>query len=125
MSCLQASNRHTAAHKHRQRLFSCGWVTLIALWWLAAAIVITIWTDEANKSGLPRSNDRNGLCVMAWGEFLIFGALATMLSLVVSDKMAKKMFTKKPKPPKGEMKAAVAAAPGTAPPPLPVTTAHV
>jgi len=103
---FSASNKHAAEHKHRQRLFSCGWVTLIALWWLAAAIVITVWTDEANKADLPHKDDRNGLCVMFWGEFLLFGGLSTMLFLVVSDKMAKKLFTKKPKPDKAAAAAA-------------------
>lgn len=63
----------------------CTWLA----WWLAAAIVLCVWADQANSAGSflePGRNARNGLCVMAWVQFLLVAALTATAGLLFSKK---------------------------------------
>lgn len=67
-------------------------VVLCLTWlafWLAAAIVLCVWADQANKAGSfldPGKDARNGLCVMAWVQFLLVAALTATAGLLYSKK---------------------------------------
>lgn len=103
MWCVyQATHKDTGSHKHWYRWGSCCWTILGSLWWIAAGIILSIWTDQANKANLPHRDARNGLCALAWANFVFFAVLATLLFLVLSDKMAKRVFDRPPKEPKPE-----------------------
>jgi hypothetical protein len=59
------------------------------LLWLATAIVLCVWADAANKAGSflkPATNARNGLCVMAWLEFLLVALLTASAGLLFTKK---------------------------------------
>lgn len=59
------------------------------LFWLAAAVALCVWTDSANKVGSFLSsarNARNGLCVMAWAEFLLVALLTATAGLLYTKK---------------------------------------
>jgi hypothetical protein len=65
-------------------------VTLIwLLLWLATAIVLCVWADAANRAGSflkPATSARNGLCVMAWLEFLLVSLLTASAGLLFTKK---------------------------------------
>lgn len=67
-------------------------LVLCAVWlcfWCAAAVVLCIWTDRANRVGSfldPAKNARNGFCVMAWLEFLLVAFLTSTAGLLYTSK---------------------------------------
>jgi hypothetical protein len=59
------------------------------LFWLAAGIILCVWTDRANKAGsfLSSAKDaRNGFCVMAWLQFLLVAVLTGTAGLLYTRK---------------------------------------
>jgi hypothetical protein len=76
--------------KHpRAKLADLVLCTIWALFWMAAAIVLCVWADQANKVGSfleSARNARNGLCVMAWVEFLLVAVLTITAGLLFSKK---------------------------------------
>jgi hypothetical protein len=80
--------------KHsKAKLADLGLCSLATLFWAATGIVLCLFTDRANKSGLPQSDWRNGLCVLAWALFLMFAAL-TFMSLLLVTPRSQKLFDK-------------------------------
>lgn len=70
-------------------------VTWLA-WWVTSAVLLSVWTDAANKAGsflAPARNARNGLCVMAWAQVLLVAALVVTAGLLYSAR-SQPMFDK-------------------------------
>lgn len=67
-------------------------LVLCAVWlcfWCAAAVVLCIWTNSANRVGSfldSATNARNGFCVMAWVEFLLVAFLISTAALLYTSK---------------------------------------
>jgi hypothetical protein len=58
-------------------------------WWVACAIVLCAWADQANKAGSFLGStgkaQRNGLATMAWIMFLFVALLTGTAALMVSE----------------------------------------
>jgi hypothetical protein len=89
---LQVLRRNPFKHG-KAKLADLGICGLAALFWVAAGVALCLFTDRANKAGLPQSHWRNGLCVMAWAMFLMFACLSAM-SLLLVTKRSQKLFDK-------------------------------
>jgi hypothetical protein len=89
---LQVLRRNPFKHG-KAKLADLGICSLAALFWVAAGVALCLFTDRANKAGLPQSHWRNGLCVMAWAMFLMFACLSAM-SLLLVTKRSQKLFDK-------------------------------
>jgi hypothetical protein len=89
---LQVLRRNPFKHS-KAKLADLGICSLAAAFWAAAGVVLCLFTDRANKAGLPHSDWRNGLCVMAWALFLMFACLSVM-SLLLVTKRSQKLFDK-------------------------------
>jgi hypothetical protein len=85
---LQTMRRNPFKHP-KAKLADLVLSTTWALFWMAAAIVLCVWADQANKVGsfLSSGRDaRNGLCVMAWVEFLLVAVLTVSAGILFSKK---------------------------------------
>jgi uncharacterized membrane protein len=89
---LQVLRRNPFKHS-KAKLADLGICSLAALFWAAGGVALCLFTDRANKAGLPHSDWRNGLCVMAWALFLMFACLSAM-SLLLVTKRSQKLFDK-------------------------------
>jgi hypothetical protein len=89
---LQILRRNPFKHG-KAKLADLGICSLATVFWAAAGIVLCLFTDRANKAGLPESSWRNGLCVLAWALFLMFAGLSIM-SLLLVTRRSQKLFDK-------------------------------
>jgi len=55
-------------------------------WWIACAVILSCWADQANKAGLPRKDWRGGLAALAWGNFLMFLGLVITSSMLATPR---------------------------------------
>lgn len=93
--CLQTLRRNPFKHP-KAKLADLVVTGIWLLLWLATAIVLCVWADAANKAGSflkPATNARNGLCVMAWLEFLLVALLTASAGLLFTKK-CQSVFTK-------------------------------
>lgn len=108
---LQVLRRNPSKH-HNSKLLDLAICCVGVAWWAAAGIAFCIWTDRANKSGMMQPSWRNGLCALAWAQFLMFTGL-TLTSLLLVTLKSQKWFDKyaeKQQHKKEEQKAAKQAA---------------
>jgi hypothetical protein len=85
---LQTMRRNVFKHP-KAKLADLVLCTAWMLFWLAAGIILCIWTDRANKAGsfLSSAKDaRNGFCVMAWLQFLFVALLTGTAGLLYMSK---------------------------------------
>lgn len=55
-------------------------------WWIASAVVLSVWADAANRGGLPSKDWRNGACVLAWAQVIFWTGLAATSALLITAK---------------------------------------
>lgn len=76
--------------KHpKAKLADLALCTAWMLFWLAAGIILCVWTDRANKAGSFVSSardERNGFCAMAWLQFLLTAVLTGTAALLYTRK---------------------------------------
>lgn len=89
---IQGLRRNPYKHRHA-RLADLVLCLLGLGWWIAVGIILCTWTNQANNNGVPRSDWRNGLCVLAWAEVLFFAYMAAT-SLLLATTRSQKMFDK-------------------------------
>jgi hypothetical protein len=84
---LQTMRRNVFKHpkaKLADLVLCSAWL----LFWLAAGIILCVWTDRANKAGSflsPAKTARNGFCVMAWTQFLLVALLTGTAALLYTS----------------------------------------
>ncbi|WIA31899.1 hypothetical protein OEZ86_002760 [Tetradesmus obliquus] len=91
-SYIQVLRRNPFKHS-KAKLADLGICSLAMLFWAAAGIVLCLFTDRANKAGMPHAHWRNVLCVLAWLLFLMFAGL-TFMSLLLVTRRSQKLFDK-------------------------------
>lgn len=87
-SIMQAL-RHNPFKHPAVRTVDVALCTVWLLLWGVAAVVLCVWTDSANKAGsflTSAKHARNGLCVLAWVEFLLVALLTATAALLFSKK---------------------------------------
>lgn len=91
-SYIQVLRRNPFKHS-KAKLADLAICSLAMLFWAATGIVLCLFTDRANKAGMPHAHWRNVLCVLAWLLFLMFAGL-TFMSLLLVTRRSQKLFDK-------------------------------
>ncbi|KIY97902.1 hypothetical protein MNEG_10061 [Monoraphidium neglectum] len=68
------------------------------LWWLAMAIVFSVWANASNTAGNDGYNWRNVYCFFAWVLVIAFGVSSILALIMLSERLQRRAFG--PRPPK-------------------------
>ncbi|KAI8467329.1 MAG: hypothetical protein J3K34DRAFT_523795 [Monoraphidium minutum] len=105
------------ANRNARRIGNLNITFAGLLWWLAVAVVFSVWAHQSNRAGNPGFDWRNVYCLFAWILVLTFAASTCTALIMLSGRLQRKLFT--PRPPKAKKQKHGAPAPASGPAPVP------